>query len=77
MNRTTKIAIITGGIVLALIIAIPLVWGAFSGWRGYYGYGMMGPGMMGFGGFMIIPMVIFWGLSNLGYYRFGAQCWDQ
>jgi putative membrane protein len=67
MNKGLRAAIIVGGIVLAILIVIPLVWGGFSGWRGG-GWGMMGPGMMGgFGwGWMPLLMIVFWGLIIWG-----------
>ena len=68
MNRGLKIAIIVGGVVLALLLVLPLVFAGFSGWRG--GWGMMGPawGMMGgFGwGWMPLLMLVFWGLVIWG-----------
>ncbi len=71
MNRNLRIALIIGGIVLAVLVLVPMVWGGFSGWRGggWGGWGgMMGPGMMdfGFGGLMMIPMILFWGLIIWG-----------
>ncbi len=52
---------------MALLIIVPMIVGSFSGGQGGWGGwgGMMGPGMMGFGAFgglMMIPMVLFWGL---------------
>ncbi len=71
MSKSFRIGIIVGGVVLAILLILPVVWGGFSGWRGG-GWGMMGPGggMMGpgmMGGFgwgwgMGIGMVLFWGL---------------
>ena len=66
MNQNVKTILIIGGIIVAALVIVPTVIGAVSGWQGY-GYGMMGPGMMGnfgWGGFtgMGIVMVIFWGL---------------
>lgn len=58
MNPNTKIALIIGGILLALFIVLPWLWG----WQGG-GWGMMGPGMMGgfgWGWFMPIFMILFW-----------------
>ena len=60
MNKDIRNALIIGGIVLALLIVVPSVWGGFSGWSG--GFGMMGTGMMGTGGFMGIGLIVFWGL---------------
>jgi putative membrane protein len=66
MSRGAKIAIIVGGIVLAILIFLPLVLGGFSGWRG--GWGMMGPGMMGGYGWGLMPLLVigFWGLVIWG-----------
>ncbi len=67
MNNSTKTAIIIGGVIIAVLVVVPIVLGAISGWR--YGYGMMGPWMMGgFGweGFMPIIMIVFWGLVIWG-----------
>ncbi len=68
MNKNVKTALIIGGIVVALLIVLPLVFGAISGGR-YGGWGMMGPGMMGgFGWWWLMPIffVIFWGLVIWG-----------
>jgi putative membrane protein len=66
MSRGLRIALIVGGVVLAILIILPLVWGGFSGWRG--GWGMMGPGMMGgFGwGWLPLLVIVFWGLVIWG-----------
>ena len=64
MKQNTKTALIIGGVVLALLVGVPGLWGGLSGWQGG-GWGMMGPGMMGgFGwmGFGGVFMVAFWGL---------------
>jgi len=64
MGKNVKIALIIGGIILGVIIILPLVFGAISGWR-YRVWGMMGPGMMaGFGWMWLIPVfwVVFLGL---------------
>lgn len=58
MDKNVKIALIIGGIVLAVLVIVPTVIGAVSGGQGY-GYGMMGPGMMGGYGTMWL-MPIFW-----------------
>ncbi len=68
MNKNVKTALIIGGIVIAILIIVPLIFGAVSGWQ-YGGWGMMGPGMMGGFGwwwFMPIFMIIFWGLVIWG-----------
>ncbi len=64
MDKNVKTAIIIGGIIVALLIVLPLVFGLISGGQ-YGGWGMMGPGMMGgfgWGWFMPIFMILFWGL---------------
>ena len=73
MNKGLRAAVIVGGVVLAILIVLPLVWGGFSGWRGGWsmmgpGWGMMGPGMMGgFGwGWMPLLVIVFWGLVIWG-----------
>lgn len=68
MNQKAKTILIIGGIIVAALIIVPAIIGAISGWQGY-GYGMMGPGMMGnfgWGWLMPIFMVIFWGLVIWG-----------
>ena len=68
MNKNIKTALIIGGVLVAILIIVPLIFGLFGGWQGY-GYGMMGPGMMGgFGGFWFMPiiMIVFWGLVIWG-----------
>ena len=68
MNKNTKTALIIGGVIIAILIIVPLIFGLIGGWQGY-GYGMMGPWMMGgFGGgwFMPIIMIVFWGLVIWG-----------
>ncbi|HEX7363718.1 MAG TPA: SHOCT domain-containing protein [Dehalococcoidia bacterium] len=74
MSRTLKIAAIVGGILLAILLVVPLVWAGLSGARtGGWGmmgpgWGYMGPGMMGgFGwGWMPLLMIVFWGLVIWG-----------
>lgn len=58
MDKNLKVALIIGGIVLAVIAIVPAVIGAFTGWQSY-GYGMMGSGMMGGFGAMGL-MGVFW-----------------
>ncbi len=68
MNKNVKTALIIGGIVVAVLIIVPLVFGAVSGGQ-YGGWGMMGPGMMGgFGWWWLMPIffIIFWGLVIWG-----------
>ena len=57
MNKDVKTALIIGGIILGVVIILPLVFGAISGWQ-YGGWGMMGPGMMGGFGWMAIMPVL-------------------
>ena len=58
MNKNVKLTLIIGGIILGVVIILPFVSGAISGWQ-YGGWGMMGPGMMGgFGWMWLIP--VFW-----------------
>ncbi len=68
MNKNVKTALIIGGIIVAALIVLPLVFGLI--WGGQYGgWGMMGPGMMGGFGwmwFMPIFMILFWGLIIWG-----------
>jgi len=57
MNKNVKTALIIGGIVVAVLIVLPSVLGAISGWQGS-GWGMMGPGMMGgFGTMFFMPIL--------------------
>ena len=68
MNKNMKTALIIGGIIVAVLISVPLVFRLSSGGQ-YGGWGMMGPGMMGGFGwwwFMPIFMIIFWGLVIWG-----------
>ena len=68
MDKNIKTAIIIGGVIVALLVIVPLIFGLIGGWQGY-GYGMMGPWMMGnfgWGWFMPIFMIIFWGLIIWG-----------
>lgn len=68
MNKNVKTALIIGGIIVAILIILPLVFGLTSGWQ-YGGWGMMGPGMMGGFGwmwFMPIFFILFWGLVIWG-----------
>lgn len=57
MDKNIKTALVIGGIIVAVLIVLPLVFGLISGWQGY-GYGMMRPGMMGgFGTMFIMPIL--------------------
>jgi putative membrane protein len=64
MNRNTKAALLIGVVSLALLIALPMIWGGTMGWSDG-GWHMTGSGMMGSGGwgwFMPLFMLIFLGL---------------
>lgn len=64
MDKNVKTALIIGGIIVAILILLPLVFALISGWQAG-GWGMMGPGMMGGFGlmwFMPIFFILFWGL---------------
>ena len=64
MNGNTKVALIIGAVSLALLIAVPMIWGGAVGWSDG-GWHMMGPGMMGgfgWGWFMPVFMLLFLGL---------------
>ena len=63
MDKNIKTALIIGGVILAVLVILPLVFGLIAGWQGY-GYGMMGPWMMGGFGMMGF-MSIFW-IAALG-----------
>ena len=76
MNKNIKTALIIGGVIIAILIILSLVPGLL-GWQGY-GYGMMGPGMMGgFGGFWFMPiiMIVFWGLIIWGIIALTRGAW--
>ena len=65
MNKDLKNVLIIGGIILALLILVPAVFGAVTGFSGD-GFGMMrgfGWGMVGVG---FIFMVAFWALVIWG-----------
>ena len=64
MSRNTKTSLIIGAVILALLIAMPMIWGSTTGWSDG-DWHMMGSGMMGSDGwvwFMPIFMLIFLGL---------------
>ena len=68
MNKNIKTALIIGGIIVVILVVLPIVLGAISGWQ-YGGWGMMGPGMMGgfgWGWYMPVIMIVFWGLVIWG-----------
>lgn len=58
MDKNLKTALIIGGVVLVVLVIVPTIIGAVSGWQGA-GWGMMGPGMMGGFGAMGL-MGVFW-----------------
>ncbi len=68
MSKGWKTALIIIGIVVVILIVLPFVFYPMMGYQGdrYYG---MGPGMMGaygFGFFMPVLMIVFWGLVIWG-----------
>ncbi len=68
MSKNVKIDLIIGSIIVTILITVPLILGAVSGWQDG-GWGMMGSGIMGgfsWWWFMPIFMVIFWGLVIWG-----------
>lgn len=68
MDKNLKLALVIGGIVVAILIVLPLGFGLTRGWHGG-GWGTPWPCMMGgFGGgwFMPVFMILFWGLVIWG-----------
>jgi putative membrane protein len=70
MNKTMKTALVIGGIVVAILIVLPLVFGPTWGWRDG-GWGMpwwcpMEGFGWGWGWFMPVSMILFWGLVIWG-----------
>jgi putative membrane protein len=65
LDKTLKLALIIGGIIMAALAILSVVPGTIWGGRGYgYGYGLMGPGMMGgYGSMFLMPVV---GIAVLG-----------
>ncbi len=62
MDKNVKTALIIGGVIIAVPIIVPLVFGPIWGWQDD---GMMGSGMMsGFGWGWLMPVffILFWGL---------------
>ena len=47
MNRNTKTALIIGAVILALLIAMPMIWGGPVGWSDG-GWHMMGSGTVSY-----------------------------
>ncbi len=66
MNQNIKKAVIIGGIFIAIVIVVPLVFGGITGWQDG-GWGMMGSGMWG-GWMFLMPIffILFWGLVIWG-----------
>ncbi|MBI2852941.1 MAG: SHOCT domain-containing protein [Chloroflexi bacterium] len=64
MNKNIKTALIIGGIILAVLIVLLLVFGLIPGRQGY-GYGMIGSGMMGGVGAMFITPILWIGILIL------------
>ncbi len=66
MDKNVKTALIIGGIIIAIVIVVPLVFGGVSGWQDG-GWGMMGSGMWG-GWMFLMPIffILFWGLVIWG-----------
>ena len=67
MNKNIKTALIIGGVIVAILIIVPLIFGLFGGWQGT-SWGGWGGMMGGFGWmwFMPIFMIVFWGLVIWG-----------
>ena len=63
MDKNVKMALIIGGTIVTVLIVLSTVLGLIPGWQGY-GYGMMGN--FGWGWFMPIFMILFWGLIIWG-----------
>ena len=68
MNKNTKLALIIGGVVLAVLVVLPLLFNTIGGWGGSEWRWGMYPRMMGFGWGWSMPlmMVLFWGLVIWG-----------
>ena len=64
MDKNVKTALIIGGIIVAVLIIVPTVFGFF--WGHDSGWGMMGSGMSFGWVFMPIFMILFWGLVIWG-----------
>ena len=57
MNKGIKTALIIGSIIVVIFVILPLVTGMLWGWQ-EYGYGIMGPRMMGgFGNMFFMPIL--------------------
>ena len=68
MSKNVKAALIIGSIIVTILITVPLILGAVSGWHDG-GWGMMGWGTTGgfsWWWFMPIFMILFWGLVIWG-----------
>lgn len=69
MDRNVRVALIVGATTAILLVALPLILGGFNNW--YTGGCFMNwPWMMGgygwWGWWMMIPMLLFWGLGIWG-----------
>lgn len=57
MNQNLKTALTVGGIIVAVLIILSVVFGFLFEWQ-RYDHGMMGPGMMGgFGPMFLMPIL--------------------
>ena len=68
MDKNLKMALIIGGVVLAIVLIVPTIVGAITGWQGY-GYGMMGGfGTMGLMGvfWIVVVGLIIWAVIAAG-----------
>ena len=70
MNKNMKTALIIGGIVIAILVVLPGVFGLIWGGQDYGGWGMVGQGITGGFGWMWL-MPIFW-ILFLGLILWGA-----
>ena len=62
MERSLKIGLIIGGVILAALVIVPLVFGMSTGWEvcraEMFEHGMMGPWMMtGLGGWSMMGII--------------------
>lgn len=68
MDKNLKTALIIGGVIIGILVIVPLIWGAVTGYQGYGYGGMMGSSMFGLGWMWLMPIlgIIFWGLVIWG-----------
>lgn len=83
MSKEVKTALIIGGVILALLLVVPSILGTFSA-GSTYGYGMMGPGMMGgmmgsgmMGGFGWMGLVSLFWIVLLGVIIWAIVAWAR